>query len=334
MRVAGRVAAGSDDRRCRLSAKRWESRGGRLRSFSCCRHRDIPVSGCGESLAPRRFRMGFSLNFMSACSAPPPPNWAGGPTQMIPSVALPDAPGTMALRAAAATMARSATGFASNAPGVFFRGFAGAVERFSGGQPVQTKRPAYDERDTPHTDKWLEVRAPTPSERTARPPPRTRATPPHTFPHPANGTRGFTRTPSTPRAPAPPRGKPRVRVPSRRRCRTTTPWPLEKRTFAALTRPRLLAPVPVAGGRDSSHGTRRAGPSDRHPRRPRELQVEGRVHGPLRRARGTRSAQHVLPAQQHHPGESCQVQVLRLTILRRPLSPARRRREEVRSYRL
>ena len=32
MRVAGRVAAGSDDRRCRLSAKRWESRGGRLRS--------------------------------------------------------------------------------------------------------------------------------------------------------------------------------------------------------------------------------------------------------------------------------------------------------------
>ena len=84
----------------------------------------------------------------------------------------------MALRAAAAAMARSATGFAPNAPGVFVRGFAGAVERFSGGQPVQTKRPAYDERDTPHTDKWLEVRAPTPSERTARPPPRTRATPP------------------------------------------------------------------------------------------------------------------------------------------------------------
>ena len=111
----------------------------------------------------------------------------------------------MALRAAAAAMARSATGFAPNAPGVFVRGFAGAVERFSGGQPVQTKRPAYDERDTPHTDKWLEVRAPTPSERTARPPPRTRATPPHTFPHPANGT-------EVPPEPPPPRAPPRPRA--------------------------------------------------------------------------------------------------------------------------
>ena len=111
----------------------------------------------------------------------------------------------MALRAAAAAMARSATGFAPNAPGVFVRGFAGAVERFSGGQPVQTKRPAYDERDTPHTDKWLEVRAPTPSERTARarphepaPPHRTRfltpRTAPRSHPNPLH--------PARPRAPA------------------------------------------------------------------------------------------------------------------------------------
>lgn len=114
----------------------------------------------------------------------------------------------MALRAAAAAMARSASGFAPNAPGVFVRGFAGAVERFSGGQPVQTKRPAYDERDTPHTDKWLEVRAQPPREHTARPPPRTRATPPHTFPHPAIGARASRPTPLHPTRPRAPRGKP------------------------------------------------------------------------------------------------------------------------------
>ena len=146
----------------------------------------------------------------------------------------------MALRAAAAAMARSATGFAPNAPGVFVRGFAGAVERFSGGQPVQTKRPAYDERDTPHTDKWLEVRAPTPSERTARPPPRTRATPPHTFPHPANGA-GF--------HPNPPPARPAPRKTSRARPVATTmpnhhPLAAREAGAAALTRPRLLAPVP------------------------------------------------------------------------------------------
>ena len=44
------------------------------------------------------------------------------------------------------------------APAVFTRGMSGGLERFKEGQPVQTKRPAYDERDTPHTDKWLEVR--------------------------------------------------------------------------------------------------------------------------------------------------------------------------------
>ena len=63
----------------------------------------------------------------------------------------------MALRTAAAALARSTSGLAPSAPAVFVRGFAGAVEKFTGGQPVQTKRPAYDERDTPHTDKWLEV---------------------------------------------------------------------------------------------------------------------------------------------------------------------------------
>ena len=29
---------------------------------------------------------------------------------------------------------------------------------------MQTKRPAYDERDTPHTDKWLEAAVPSPME--------------------------------------------------------------------------------------------------------------------------------------------------------------------------
>ena len=62
----------------------------------------------------------------------------------------------MALRVAAAAMARSVTSLTSQ-PAVFVRGYATAVDKFSGGPPVQSKRPAYDERDIPHTDKWLEV---------------------------------------------------------------------------------------------------------------------------------------------------------------------------------
>ena len=73
------------------------------------------------------------------------------------ALSLPAATDRMALRTAAAALARSTSGLAPSAPAVFVRGFAGAVEKFTGGQPVQTKRPAYDERDTPHTDKWLEV---------------------------------------------------------------------------------------------------------------------------------------------------------------------------------
>ena len=66
----------------------------------------------------------------------------------------------MALRRAAAIIARlpntaAHTRFAPAA--VHSRDMSGGLERFREGQPVQTKRPAYDERDTPHTDKWLEV---------------------------------------------------------------------------------------------------------------------------------------------------------------------------------
>ena len=69
----------------------------------------------------------------------------------------------MALRRAAALLARlpsTSISTAQLAPAVFTRGMSGGLERFKEGQPVQTKRPAYDERDTPHTDKWLEVRPP------------------------------------------------------------------------------------------------------------------------------------------------------------------------------
>ena len=62
----------------------------------------------------------------------------------------------MALRVAAAAMARSVASLTSQ-PAVFVRGYATAVDKFSGGPPVQSKRPAYDARDIPHTDKWLEV---------------------------------------------------------------------------------------------------------------------------------------------------------------------------------
>ena len=67
----------------------------------------------------------------------------------------------MALRRAAALLARlpsTSISTAQLAPAVFTRCMSGGLERFKEGQPVQTKRPAYDERDTPHTDKWLEVR--------------------------------------------------------------------------------------------------------------------------------------------------------------------------------
>ena len=82
----------------------------------------------------------------------------GASVQLAPVVA----PHTteMALRRAAALLARlpSTSMQPQLAPAVFTRGMSGGLERFKEGQPVQTKRPAYDERDTPHTDKWLEVR--------------------------------------------------------------------------------------------------------------------------------------------------------------------------------
>ena len=91
------------------------------------------------------------------------PTWGssrwGASVQLAPVVA----PHTteMALRRAAALLARlpsTSISTAQLAPAVFTRGMSGGLERFKEGQPVQTKRPAYDERDTPHTDKWLEVR--------------------------------------------------------------------------------------------------------------------------------------------------------------------------------
>lgn len=66
----------------------------------------------------------------------------------------------MALRRAAAIIARLPNTAAHTrfAPaGVHSRDMSGGLERFREGQPVQSKRPAYDERDTAHTDKWLEV---------------------------------------------------------------------------------------------------------------------------------------------------------------------------------
>ena len=75
----------------------------------------------------------------------------------------------MALRAAFTALSRS--GFPSRtASSIFVRGFAnGSVEKFTGGQPIQTKRPAYDDRDTPHTEKWLEADGvPPPIELVAR----------------------------------------------------------------------------------------------------------------------------------------------------------------------
>lgn len=85
--------------------------------------------------------------------------WGASSVQLAPVVA----PHTteMALRRAAALLARlpsTSISTAQLAPAVFTRGMSGGLERFKEGQPVQTKRPAYDERDTPHTDKWLEVR--------------------------------------------------------------------------------------------------------------------------------------------------------------------------------
>ena len=86
--------------------------------------------------------------------------WGASSVQLAPVVA----PHTteMALRRAAALLARlpSTSMQPQLAPAVFTRGMSGGLERFKEGQPVQTKRPAYDERDTPHTDKWLEVRPP------------------------------------------------------------------------------------------------------------------------------------------------------------------------------
>ena len=85
--------------------------------------------------------------------------WGASSVQLAPVVA----PHTteMALRRAAALLARlpSTSMQPQLAPAVFTRGMSGGLERFKEGQPVQTKRPAYDERDTPHTDKWLEVRS-------------------------------------------------------------------------------------------------------------------------------------------------------------------------------
>ena len=67
----------------------------------------------------------------------------------------------MALRRAAALIARlpSTAAHARFAPAaaVHSRDMSGSLERFREGQPVQSKRPAHDERDTAHTDKWLEV---------------------------------------------------------------------------------------------------------------------------------------------------------------------------------
>ncbi|ACO62905.1 predicted protein [Micromonas commoda] len=73
----------------------------------------------------------------------------------------------MALRRAAAIIARLPNTAAHTrfAPaGVHSRDMSGGLERFREGQPVQSKRPAYDERDTAHTDKWLEAAVPSPME--------------------------------------------------------------------------------------------------------------------------------------------------------------------------
>ena len=78
----------------------------------------------------------------------------------------------MALRAAALALSRtSAAGLAPRAPAAFARGFANQGEKFTGGQPIQTKRPAYDERDVPHTEKWLEADATPPIDLIAQVPP-------------------------------------------------------------------------------------------------------------------------------------------------------------------
>jgi len=78
----------------------------------------------------------------------------------------------MALRAAALALSRpSAAGLAPRAPAALARGFASEVEKFTGGQPIQTKRPAYDERDVPHTEKWLEADATPPIDLIAQVPP-------------------------------------------------------------------------------------------------------------------------------------------------------------------
>ena len=110
----------------------------------------------------------------------------------------------MALRRAAALLARlpSTSMQPQLAPAVFTRGMSGGLERFKEGQPVQTKRPAYDERDTPHTDKWLEVRPHTD-------PPHSCAPHSATYRHQRRGHRGVDIVPEPDRA----RRRRRTRVP-------------------------------------------------------------------------------------------------------------------------
>ena len=118
-------------------------RRGEMRRLAC-------VSTLPIDFAATEFRGLFSPTWGSS-------RW-GASVQLAPVVA----PHTteMALRRAAALLARlpSTSMQPQLAPAVFTRGMSGGLERFKEGQPVQTKRPAYDERDTPHTDKWLEVR--------------------------------------------------------------------------------------------------------------------------------------------------------------------------------
>ena len=129
-------------------------RRGEMRRLACAGVADTHsarVSTLPIDFAATEFRGLFSPTWGSS-------RW-GASVQLAPVVA----PHTteMALRRAAALLARlpsTSISTAQLAPAVFTRGMSGGLERFKEGQPVQTKRPAYDERDTPHTDKWLEVR--------------------------------------------------------------------------------------------------------------------------------------------------------------------------------
>jgi hypothetical protein len=128
-------------------------RRGEMRRLACAGVADTHsarVSTLPIDFAATEFRGLFSPTWGSS-------RW-GASVQLAPVVA----PHTteMALRRAAALLARlpSTSMQPQLAPAVFTRGMSGGLERFKEGQPVQTKRPAYDERDTPHTDKWLEVR--------------------------------------------------------------------------------------------------------------------------------------------------------------------------------